>query len=72
MIVSVKTKSGWELVMPREFKTRDGVKLEISAVPSMVVLAMQKTLVKPEVPTWRNEEKQRTEENPNDPAYVLF
>jgi hypothetical protein len=53
-----------------EVITRDGVKLKIRAVPSLVVLAIQKQCNEPAVPIFRNEEKQRDEENPNDPNYI--
>lgn len=55
---------------PRVFTCANGVHLRLRAVPSLAIVAIQKQLKEPPVPTFFNEEKQRDEENPNDPNYI--
>lgn len=54
----------------RELKLKSGVVLDIRAVPSMVIAAVQSNNPEPKPPVWRNEEKGRDESNPADPQYL--
>lgn len=55
---------------PRVYTCSNGVQLRLRAVPSLAIVAIQRQLKEPPVPTFYNEEKQRDEENPNDPTYI--
>lgn len=55
---------------PHIFVCANGVQLKLRAVPSLAIVAIQKQLKEPPVPTFFNDEKQRDEENPNDPNYI--
>lgn len=52
------------------YTTRSGSKLELRAVPSLLLVAVMKQIPAPQVPTFLNEAKGRTEENPSDPEYL--
>ena len=53
-----------------EYVTSNGCVLELRGVPSFVTLAVLKAHPKPPVPIIMIEDKQREEENPNDPNYI--
>lgn len=54
---------------PDTFTTTNGVTLKLRAVPSHLSAAAQRAVVRPEVPTWYNPDRQRDEPNPLDPGY---
>lgn len=55
---------------PYIFVTKVGVRLKLRHVPSMVIVAAQKQLKQPVIPRWHNTDKDRDEDNPNDPGYL--
>lgn len=55
---------------PNVYTTRNGTVLKLRHVPSLTVLAVQRSIKKPQVPKWFNQAKEREEENPNDPVYL--
>lgn len=55
----------------RKLELKSGVVLDVRAVPSMVIAAVQTNNPEPKPPTWINEEKgNREESNPADPTYL--
>jgi len=54
----------------QEMTLKNGTKLVIRGVPALLILAVSEKYPVPEVPMWRNEEKQRDEPNPLDPEYT--
>lgn len=56
--------------MAKEMTLQNGTKLGIKAVPALLVLGITEKFPVPKVPLWHNEDKQRDEENPNDPLYI--
>ena len=56
--------------MAKEVVLTSGVKVRLVSVPSMLVLALTRQIKEPTVPMWHNDQKDRDEPNPLDPAYV--
>lgn len=55
---------------PTVFVAATGVRLKLKRVSQMIVADAKRRLPEPRVPKWINPDKEREEENPNDPAYV--
>ena len=55
---------------PDEFVTKNGVILKLHKVKRALVKDAASTIDPPRVPTVYIEDKERMEENPNDPGYV--
>lgn len=49
---------------------RQGVRARLVAVPAGVLEESESRIKDPPVPMWHNPDKDREEENPNDPAYL--
>lgn len=55
---------------PTVFVAATGVRLKLKRVSQMIVADAKRRLPEPKVPKWINPEKDREEENPNDPEYI--
>ncbi len=58
-----------EEVVPSDIMLSSGVQLHLKKSPPFVVAQAVSNIQRPEVPMWKNEDKQREEPNPTDPAY---
>lgn len=47
-----------------------GIKVRLVPVTSSMIDDMMSAIPEPKVPLWHNEERNRDEENPNDPTYI--
>lgn len=56
--------------MSKDVTLPSGVKVRLTSVPSMIVLAVSQSLPTPKVPIWHNPDKDRDEPNPIDPDYI--
>lgn len=55
---------------PHTYITYRGVKLQLSPVNSVLVQEAARRIPLPRPPMWLNPDKDREEENPNDPEYI--
>jgi hypothetical protein len=55
---------------PYTYLSKKGVKFRLSPVPSVLIEEAARRIKLPSPPIWINPDKEREEENPNDPTYV--
>lgn len=55
---------------PSQFVASNGVRLKLKRVPQLIIADATHRVPPPKVPVTFSEDKQRNEENPNDPAYI--
>lgn len=55
---------------PSVFVAGTGVRLRIKKVSQMIIADAKRRIPVPQIPKWFNPDKEREEENPNDPAYL--
>lgn len=48
----------------------DGYVFKVKAIPVAIISDVTNRIPEPEIPVWHNEEYNRDEQNPNDPAYL--
>jgi hypothetical protein len=48
----------------------EGYKIRTKAIPVAIITDVTNKIPDPEIPVWHNEEYNRDEQNPNDPAYI--
>jgi len=48
----------------------EGFTIRIKAIPTAIITDVTDRIPDPEVPVWHNQENDRDEQNPNDPAYL--
>ena len=58
-----------EKEVPSDIMLSSGVQLHLKKSPPFVVAQAVSNIHRPEIPMWTNEDKQREEPNPTDPAY---
>lgn len=50
--------------------TKSGVRIRLLPVSASLIEEVTRRIVDPEVPQWYNEQRERNEPNPDDPAYI--
>jgi len=56
---------------PYTYISTKGVKFRLSPVPSVLIEEAARRIKLPSPPIWINPDKEREEENPNDPSYLM-
>lgn len=59
-----------QAVDPNLLTTSKGVVIRVQGIPNMMLADARRKIKPPKIPTWHNPDKDRDEENPNDPEYI--